>query len=439
MKHHTAIIAVLLLLFASTVSAQEQQKQDLPQQPLDNESGWKAIYTPAFIPQDYYIAGIQFPSKDTGYASYFNGNIFVLIRTINGGITWDSISNTTPGIPNFYNSLIGYCISSGMWKTVDGGLTWQWYGMPPGLYGTVKFFDTDTGAILGIGRSTDAGKTWVKVAGDPGIGNSKDLVCVNKQVGFMVGEGVRKNPDKPDSGSCAMFAKTLDAGKNWGRILNDISDNFDGCQGFDEQTIYTFSTHGNFYRSINGGISWDSINIGNAQTAGFMGMSFINKAHGILVGAEAKNNVLLGIIYSTNDSGKTWQKQPVPPNTGELIGIVMLNDSIAYATSEKSIYRTTTGGQASSVHQHTIDFHVQTFPNPTPGLITIQYQLPTASTISFRFYDLQGQTLGVVNPGIQEAGIHQIQYDGTSLSNGMYFFQLSTPIDSYTGQFSILK
>ncbi len=439
MKIHT-IIAVLLVLFVSTVSAQEQQKQDLRQQPLD-ESGWKAIYTPAFIAPNTSLMGIQFPSKDTGYVVYNNGNSLVLLRSINAGQTWDSISSQLPTVPRFYNSTLGYALlNDTCWKTTDGGFTWKLYHAVPALFGRPTFFDSDTGITLGVGRSTDGGQTWKRVLQNFAYDlNESELGIASKKVAYVVGNYTKFDFGNPLSDGSALVLKSTDVGLTWDRIRNNKHDNFYACQAFDEQVLYAFSQYGNFYRSTNGSVNWDSIFLVDSKTKGLTGMSFIDKGHGVLVGWGEANHVPSSFVFYTNDSGKTWQPQPFPSIAERLYWVAMLNDSIVYAAGEKSLYRTTTAGKPSTVHQHTIDFHVQTFPNPSPGFLTIQYQLPTTSSVSFRFYDLQGQTLSVVNPGIQEAGLHQIQYDGTSLSNGMYFFQLSTPVDSYTGQFSILK
>jgi hypothetical protein len=117
----------------------------------------------------------------------------------------------------------------------------------------------------------------------------------------------------------------------------------------------------------------------------------------------------------------------------------MPNDSIAFVYSGGNIYRTVTGGNFSSVSQHTIDFQVQTFPNPSTGLITIQYQLPTAQLVSLNFYSVQGTTIGTIDSGIQNSGMHQVVFDGSALANGAYYFRLTTPQDFYAGSFTIQK
>lgn len=436
MTHHFTIITALLLLFGVTASAQQQQNEDQLPRPLDQESGWQIIKhsTNGF-------SGLEFPSKDTGYVIMSTeGGVSTLLCSTNKGESWDSISSEVHGTPHYYNSQIAYSIVGGkVWKTKDGGRSWNSFSTPDGLYGVVRFFDSDTGATLGIGRSTDKGATWTKVAGDPAYGNSYELCCADKQVGFMVGANSAIDPSNPDKGGCAMFAKTSDAGLTWGRLVNNVKDNFKSCQSFDKQTVYCLGELDHFYRTLDGGQSWDTINMKTPTRIRAESMFFLNKSHGIIVGWTEINHIQSGVIFASTDSGSTWQQQQLPASTEPLYGVVMLNDSVAFAAGEKNLYRTVTGGQPLLIHQHPIDFQVQTFPNPTPGLLTIKYQLPSTSSISFRFYDLQGQTISLINPGVQEAGLHQIQFDGTLLSNGTYFFQLTTPADTYTGSFSIVK
>ncbi|MBS1904909.1 MAG: T9SS type A sorting domain-containing protein [Bacteroidetes bacterium] len=123
-----------------------------------------------------------------------------------------------------------------------------------------------------------------------------------------------------------------------------------------------------------------------------------------------------------------------------LTGIAMLNDSVVLACADGNIYRTTTGGLPSGVPpQPMIDLSVQVYPNPTPGASTIQYVLPSATTVSCTFTDARGVIVSSTAPQIQDAGTHTQPFDGTLLPNGVYYFTLSTTQGRATGSITVQR
>ncbi|MEO8168678.1 MAG: T9SS type A sorting domain-containing protein, partial [bacterium] len=75
----------------------------------------------------------------------------------------------------------------------------------------------------------------------------------------------------------------------------------------------------------------------------------------------------------------------------------------------------------------------QNYPNPFNPSTTIDFSVPTTSTVSIMVYDVLGQTVAALYNSIAESGtLHSIQFDGkntqgTQLSSGVYFYRLVTP------------
>jgi hypothetical protein len=78
-------------------------------------------------------------------------------------------------------------------------------------------------------------------------------------------------------------------------------------------------------------------------------------------------------------------------------------------------------------------------PNPASGLVTIQYQLPAASTVSFVISDMKGVVVANVAEGMQTGGEHTLIYDAADLANGVYFVRLVTPEGSAGCSLSLQK
>jgi hypothetical protein len=51
---------------------------------------------------------------------------------------------------------------------------------------------------------------------------------------------------------------------------------------------------------------------------------------------------------------------------------------------------------------------------------TITYGLPTASEVRLGVYDLLGRELAVFVNGRMGAGFHEVEFDGSGLSSGVY-------------------
>ena len=67
----------------------------------------------------------------------------------------------------------------------------------------------------------------------------------------------------------------------------------------------------------------------------------------------------------------------------------------------------------------------QNFPNPFNPVTTIKYELPFNMNIDLVLYNVLGKRLNILFTGEQTKGIHEIQIDGSNLSSGIYYFQLS--------------
>jgi hypothetical protein len=66
-------------------------------------------------------------------------------------------------------------------------------------------------------------------------------------------------------------------------------------------------------------------------------------------------------------------------------------------------------------------------PNPVLGVGTIGYELPAASQVTIRLYNVQGQVVRTLVDGLRSAGRHEVPLDASGLAGGVYFYSLRTP------------
>jgi hypothetical protein len=66
----------------------------------------------------------------------------------------------------------------------------------------------------------------------------------------------------------------------------------------------------------------------------------------------------------------------------------------------------------------------QNYPNPFNPSTTIRYGLPLRSHVTLAAFNPLGQQVAILQNGEQEAGYHEVRFDGRGLSSGVYFLRI---------------
>jgi hypothetical protein len=81
---------------------------------------------------------------------------------------------------------------------------------------------------------------------------------------------------------------------------------------------------------------------------------------------------------------------------------------------------------------------MQNFPNPFNPTTTIRYDLPRATKVSLKVYDVLGREILSLVQGDWEAGYHQVQWNA-NVASGIYFYRLQTEEFVETKKMILLK
>jgi hypothetical protein len=66
----------------------------------------------------------------------------------------------------------------------------------------------------------------------------------------------------------------------------------------------------------------------------------------------------------------------------------------------------------------------QNYPNPFNPSTTIRYGVPQRANVSLIVYNTLGQKVATLGQDTQEAGYHEVKFDGSSLASGVYFYRI---------------
>ncbi len=237
------------------------------------------------------LNAIYFTDAYNGYVCGFEGT---LLKTIDGGITWDTIEveykiNFRDVV--FINQQKGFVIGEEgtILATIDSGFTW--YNVPSTVSQTlfkIIFIDDNTGFIAGsdgvILKTTNSGNNWRRV-----VSNSTSLLysltMIDKNRGFAVGwEGE--------------LLSTTDGGDSW-KKESPFTEQYLRNLYFTTQTDgIIIGGGGSIFRTSNGGKNWNEIKID--LISGLFSINFIDENNGFISGGR-------GEILFTNNSGKNWE------------------------------------------------------------------------------------------------------------------------------------
>jgi hypothetical protein len=86
---------------------------------------------------------------------------------------------------------------------------------------------------------------------------------------------------------------------------------------------------------------------------------------------------------------------------------------------------TATGIRASDELPRHFILH-QAYPNPFNPTTTIRFELPSATHVSLKLFNVMGQEVLTLADEVRLAGRHQIHLDAADLASGVYFYRLQT-------------
>jgi photosystem II stability/assembly factor-like uncharacterized protein len=433
---------------------------------------WFPVTTPVSGPLAH-LFGLGFLDEFIGYAAGANGTV---LKTTDGGDSWVIVSGFTGNIAtvDFGNQINGIMAGLNIYYTTNGGNNWATATNPSGQFVNNLQFINDSVAIAvcqagAIIRTSNGGMNWVQVASGV-TPNLIDVDFVDPTTGIAVGW-------------TGTITKTTDGGLTWipqtsGTTTWLYAVSFDGVN-----KIYAGGNSGDMIKSTDGGTSWVPIVSGTANP--IYALKFIYPDKGYLighVGTIMTNDPLFIPVELTsfvaaikdNSVKLTWTTATELNNTGFEIyrlsqeaknewveigfvpGFGTTTESRAYSfiddnlKSGKYSYRLKQiDYDGSFEYSKTIEVLVsylpdkyslyQNYPNPFNPVTLIKYQVPEASMVSIKVYDVIGREIAVLVNEVKNAGNYQVSFNSANLASGVYFYKMVAGDFSSVRKMNLLK
>ena len=107
--------------------------------------------------------------------------------------------------------------------------------------------------------------------------------------------------------------------------------------------------------------------------------------------------------------------------------------------SSCSLVKVLSNNISGIVKYNNLNLSLTNYPNPMSNLTNIVYTLPSSTLVELNIYDITGNKIATLIHSEQSSGNYKVIWNGSGLSNGLYYLQLRTSSGVATNKIIILK
>ncbi len=254
----------------------------------------------------------------------------------------------------------------------------------------------------------------------------------------------RTNPNVMYATSGSTIFKSTDAGTTYnnvttglpGRTITSVYVHPDSSN----VAVVTYSGFGagKVYKTTDGAASWINIS-GNLPDSPVNDVLIYYPGVSTSIYFAAMD---IGVFVSSN-YGTTWTEMTdgLPNTVAMHLDYHQASNKLRIGTHGRSVWETSNPvGLINYSNEVPAGFSLQqNFPNPFNPVTTIKYDIIKDGLVKLAVYDILGRELKAIINQNQKAGIYTVQFDGTELTSGVYFYKLITEGFSETRKMIIVK
>jgi photosystem II stability/assembly factor-like uncharacterized protein len=372
------------------------------------------------------ITDICFIDELNGWA-FENGTVNGLLCTHNGGLNWERIDTT-----NYYFTSIFFVDAQHGWAvgfddilyTSDGGYDWelQLHCNSELSLEDIFFTDPDHGWVMmqsdTVFRTTNGGITWEAI-GLPSFGFLEGFF-LDQNLGWIVGYN-------------SNILKTTDGGITWTDISPaERSAWYNSVCFTDSDKGWVVGDNNLILHTRDGGETWEYQS--DSYPRSLYSVTFVDSLNGWI-------SASYGEIFYTADGGLNWQEQE-SYCWEYLFKICFTDQDNGWAAGLfGTIIHTSNGGFVGTKELPSLSTNSSAFnyPNPFQRNTSIEYELVTGELVSINIFDQLGRKIETLLCEKQQPGKHTISWDASDFSPGIYFYSISTSNKISIGKMLVVR
>ncbi len=329
-------------------------------------------------------------------------------------------------------------------RTSNYGSTWQEiisdefsnYGQPlemdpktPGVF----YFAPDDG---GVWKSTNNGASFTQISSHP-FRSPCDLICGwDSPNTVFVADGVT------GSGQGEIW-KSVNGGVNWTKVWTNTSSSeipaLANTQFNPNLMMATNWSGTSIYKSTNGGDNWA---FSHSTSHSGWGANFCEEDPNVYMSGSWSS----GYSTWTLNGGTSWSS--LSSGLSGSGGFMLLPEKgLILGQAGSSVYKFRVSYDViTSVEEITLntgipsDFDLsQNYPNPFNPSTKIRYDIPVKSNVKLVVYDQLGRVVNEIVNGVKNAGSYEVEFNGSELASGIYFYKLDVDGKSFTKKMILVK
>ena len=189
------------------------------------------------------------------------------------------------------------------------------------------------------------------------------------------------------------------------------------------------------YRSTNNGTNWTIANNGIPDNSYAYRLAIKDS---IIFAA-----VFGGGLYISTNNGSVWKDCAIGLPYKYAICLA-INGSNVYASTPTGVWRRSIQEILTDIREHEDNLPIrfslyQNYPNPFNPKTRIDYAIPKGSNVIIKVYNSLGEEVETLINEYKAPGSYSINFDGSSLTSGVYFYQLRADKFTLTKKMVLLR
>ena len=327
----------------------------------------------------------------------------------NAGENWSTSNN---GLTNFViNSIIkkdNFLFAgsdSGVFLSSNNGENWYTAGLSEKsvkvlVSGNNNIFAGTNGS--GVFLSSNNGSSW-NAAGLPNQYVTSLVIKGNYILAGILGFGIYK---------------TSDNGGSWIPVNNGLTNTDVTSLGLSGNILFA-GTYNSSFKSTDDGANWTEAGLTDRIV-----FTIYSTENNLFAGTDD------GVLMSTNN-GNIWINKNQGMNTfTPVFSLVVADDFIFSGTGSQSVWKRSISeitGIKNITGNITVTYSLsQNYPNPFNPLTHLEFGISDLGFVSLRVYNALGKEVAVLVNEIKNPGRYKVDFDGSGLASGIYFYKLES-------------